>query len=397
MSSPLALAVLTTGRQDWGVLRPLCSVLRDDQRFSLSLAVGGMACSEAFGRVSAAIREEGFAVAIEMPWDVEEADAAIQASAALRMTAAALAELRPDALVLLGDRFETAAAALAATLACVPIIHLYGGEETEGAFDNSFRHAITKMSHLHFVAHPVYADRVIQMGESTGSVHVVGSLGVDNLLTMNLPGREELERILGVELAEPVGLATLHPTTLSQPGKPDELTAVVSAIRSFPATWVVTLPNADPGSSAIRDAFRSLAADCPRVVTVAALGAERYLGLMKLAGFVLGNSSSGITEAPSLRVPTINVGERQKGRVRSPSIVDVNADVEAILRAIRLVLSPEWRARTLAQPLPFGDGKAAERIVAVLASWVPPRPPRKIFHSVGRHDLATRSFGGGEA
>lgn len=375
----MRLAVLTTGRQDWGILRPLCEALQADPVFTVEILVGGMACSSAFGRIVEGIRAQGFEVAAEMDWAPEANEPARQTSVAVALVADALQRSRPDALVLLGDRYETAGAALAATVLGLPIVHLYGGEETEGAIDNALRHAITKLSHLHLVAHPLYADRVLQMGEAPATVHVVGSLGVDNLLKRKFPSREELSKSLGVKLGEPLGLVTVHPTTLSRGGAQNEVTAVIAAIKAFPATWVITLPNADTGHGEIRDALRALAEGSPNIVAVSALGEERYLGLMRQADFVLGNSSSGITEAPSLRVPTINVGDRQKGRVRSPSVLDVACDTQEILRAIRKALSPQWRAVIVRQPLPFGPGDAAERIVEVLKHWVPPRPPRKVF------------------
>ncbi len=325
-----------------------------------------------------------FHVAAEMDWAPESSDALRQTSEAVALVGAALGRRRPEALVVLGDRYETAGAALAATVLGIPVVHLYGGEETEGAIDNALRHAITKLSHLHLVAHPVYAERVLQMGEAPSTVHVVGSLGADNLLKLDLPTREELERVVGIPLGKPLGLVTVHPTTLARSDVQDEVKAVLGAIRAFPATWVITLPNADPGHEAIREALQAVAQGAPNVAAVSALGEERYLGLMRQADFVLGNSSSGITEAPSLRVPTINVGDRQKGRVRSPSVLDVGCDTREILEAIRKALSPEWRAEIARQPLPFGAGDAAERIVDVLKRWVPPRPPRKVFASLGR-------------
>ena len=381
MSDRLRLAVLTTGRQDWGLLRPLCTALLGDATFDLLLLAGGMACSKAFGQVSAAMRAEGFEIAREMPWDVEDADASAQAGEALRMTASALAGLQPDALVLLGDRFETAAAALAATIGGIPIVHLYGGEETEGAFDNSLRHAITKMSHLHLVAHEEYARRVRQMGEDPASVHVVGSLGVDNVRSQRRLSREQLEALLGIRLVPPVGVVTLHPSTLGSVPPEQELSSVLGAMQACPATWVVTLPNADPGSEGIRSAFLAMASRRRNVVAVAALGSEAYLGLLDAADFILGNSSSGITEAPALGLPTINVGDRQRGRIRGASILDVSATPEAVIGAIARSQTPEFRRLAREAPAPYDGGDAAARIAAVLSCWRPPRPPRKIFHA----------------
>ena len=361
------------------MLRPLCGALHADAAFSVSILAGGMACSEAFGHVSRSIRDQGFAIAVEMPWEVEHAHAADQASDAMQMTGSALADLKPDALILLGDRYETAAAALAATVQRAPIIHLYGGEETEGAFDNSLRHAITKLSHLHLVSHEAYAGRIRQMGEDPKSVHVVGSLCLDNLRNQFLPSREQLETRLGISLNPPVGVVTLHPTTLAGSAEGDELAAVIQAMESFPATWVVTLPNSDPGSEAIRSAFLAVAARRGNVVAVPALGEEHYLGLLKVADLMLGNSSSGMIEAPAVGLPTVNVGDRQRGRIRGASILDVAPDPRAVLSAITHSQTLDFRRLVRDAEPPYGKGNTAERIVALLRSWRPPRPARKVF------------------
>lgn len=378
----LRLAVLTTGRQDWGLLRPLCELLQPDRAFELLLIAGGMACSHAHGNVVGQIRGQGFELAAELAWPVEGTDAPAQAARALEMVASTLSRLEPDALVLLGDRYETAAAALAATLAKVPIVHLYGGEETEGAFDNSLRHCITKLSHLHLVSHEVYANRVIQMGENRQNVHVVGSLGVDNALSARRPSQADLEQRLGIQLKHPLGVVTLHPTTLADSKRLVELQAVVAVIEKFPATWVVTLPNADPGGEVIRSAFLELAERRQNIVAVSALGDEDYLGVMSSADFVLGNSSSGMTEAPALRVPTINVGDRQRGRLRCVSILDVPPDVTAVMTAIERCLTPEFRRVVREMPPPYGGGGVASRVLAVLKDWNPPEPPRKVFEDL---------------
>ena len=336
-----------------------------------------MACSKKYGNVIRAAEEQGIEIFAKMEWNVDSVPAASQAAQALQMIAAILEQLVPDAMVLLGDRFETAAAAMAATLLNIPLVHLYGGEETEGAFDNGFRHAITKLSHLHFVAHEIYARRVIQMGESPSAVHIVGSIAADILRKRRLPSRQELENELGISLHPPVGLVTVHPTTLSCGG--DEVSAVTAAMERYPATWIVTLPNADPGNEPIAEAFLALAAKNDRVRTVSALGSQRYFGVMAHCAFVLGNSSSGMTEAPTLRIPTVNVGDRQKGRIRSPSVIDVPCETSAILSALHRAESPTFAKAVADQPHPFGTGDATERIVAVLRTWRPPVPPRKVF------------------
>lgn len=354
-----------------------------DNDFRVDVIAGGMACSERYGNIVGAMEGAGIIVEETLHWDVEHATASEQSSAALKAAAESIRKISPNALVLLGDRYETAAVALAATLCGIPVVHLHGGEETEGAFDNALRHAITKLSHLHFVAHEEYARRVRQMGEDPDTVHVVGSLGVDNLIKRKLPSRAEIEAFIGKKLGKPLGVVTVHPTTLvGSTANEDAAGAVMEAMRNLEASWVVTLPNADPGNVQIREAFIALGVDNENISVVNALGEERYLGLVKTADFVLGNSSSGMIEAPALRVPTINVGDRQKGRLRFPSIIDAPCEAQAVLDAIELALSPDFTQTLADMKPPYGDGRAAEQIVSILRDWVPPDPPRKHFYDM---------------
>lgn len=370
----MRLAVLTTGRQDWGILRSTCLSVRDDPAFELRLLVGGMHLAPRFGETSRLIESDGFSIAERVAWDVD-APVAAQAAAALDGVAAALARTAPDALMLVGDRFETAAAALAATLAGVPIVHLHGGEQTEGAFDDALRHAISKLSHLHFVSHDEYRRRLVAMGEDPATVHLVGAPDLDNLRRADLADRAELESLLGMPLAAPLVVVTVHPTTLAAAPCADA-EAVVAAMARVDATWVMTLPNNDPGASDIRSLLLR-AADGPRRRAVEALGERRYLGLLRQADAVLGNSSSAVIEAPAIGVPVVNVGDRQKGRLRSAHVQDVPADADAIVAALGRALDPAARRALSNVAGALGDGHAGERIVRVLREWTPPRPPRK--------------------
>ncbi|HLL21977.1 MAG TPA: UDP-N-acetylglucosamine 2-epimerase [Kofleriaceae bacterium] len=361
----MRLAVLTTGRQDWGILRSTCLALSGE----VILLAGGMHAEPRFGGTAQALVDDGFTPEL-LRWAGEQTDAPahVQSAEALRVVGDALAKHRPDALLLVGDRFETAAAALAATVARVPIVHLHGGEETAGAFDNALRHAITKLAHLHLVSHDVHARRVIAMGEDPATVHVVGAPGLDNLRRTDLATRGELEAVLGMSLVAPVVLVTLHPATLG--GAPElEVAAMLAAMDRVPATYVITLPNVDPGAASIRTRLVAEAAK-PGRCAVDALGERRYFGLMQICDAMLGNSSSGLIEAPVLRLPVINIGDRQQGRLREPNVVDVAADVDAIETALRRALEPAFRAALPARST-FGDGHAAARIVEILATWRP--------------------------
>jgi UDP-hydrolysing UDP-N-acetyl-D-glucosamine 2-epimerase len=361
----MRIAVLTTGRQDWGILRSTCLLLRQQ----LILLAGGMHCEPRFGGTVQHLLDEGFTPE-QLRWAGVDSDAPahVQSAEAVRLVGDALERHRPGGLVIVGDRFETASAALAATLARVPIAHLHGGEETAGAIDNVLRHAITKLAHLHLVSHDHHARRVIAMGEDPATVHVVGAPALDNLHRDDLATRAELEQFLGMPLAPPVVLVTLHPATLG--GAPEvEVAAMLAAMDRVPATYVITLPNVDPGGAVIRQQLVD-AGNRPGRRAVEALGERRYFGLLRVADAMLGNSSSGIIEAPVVRLPVVNIGDRQKGRLRADNVLDVPADAGAIASALQRALDAAFRA-TLPERGPFGDGRSAPRIVELLAGWKP--------------------------
>jgi UDP-hydrolysing UDP-N-acetyl-D-glucosamine 2-epimerase len=330
------------------------------------------------------IRADGFEPAAELEWLGPDGTAAadVQAATALAAVARTLAAGRPDALVLVGDRFETAAAALAATIERIPIVHLHGGEQTGGAFDDQLRHAISKLSHLHLVSHDEHARRVAALGEDPATIHVVGAPGLDAAMRGDLAGRDELEEVLALRpLRSPLVVVTIQPVTLD-PDPAAVAAPILQAIDEVPATYVFTLPNADPGAERVRDLVRA-AAEREGRVSVEALGERRYWGLMRLADAMLGNSSSGLVEAPALDLPAVNVGDRQAGRLRSRNVIDVAADPVAIAAALRRALAPETRAMIARDHPPLADGLAGRRIADIIAAWRPPNPPRKAPIDVG--------------
>lgn len=377
------VAVLTSGRQDWGILHSSVVAIRDHPALELRLLVGGMHLSPAHGSTVADIRADGFEPDVLLPWLDDDGTgsrgtqglATDHAAAALRAVADALREVRPDALLLVGDRLETAAAALAATLEWVPIVHLHGGEQTLGAFDDALRHAITKLSHLHLVSHEEHARRVLAMGEDPAAVHVVGAPGLDAAARSDLPSRDELATDLGLALAPPLILVTVHPETLA----PDPLAAaraVVAAMDAVPATYVISLPNADPGGDAVR-ALLASAAPGPDRVAVEALGSRRYWALLRMADAMLGNSSSALIEAPAVGLPAVDVGDRQAGRRHGSNVLHAPADAERVAAALRGALDPTTRRRVEADRPPLADGRAGQRIADIIGAWRPPSPPRK--------------------
>lgn len=371
------IAVLTTGRQDFGILRSTLHLLARDDRFDVRFWAGGMHLDARFGRTVDMIRSDGLEPARELVFLDDHSSVAQFGANALVLVNRALEEERPEALLLVGDRSETLAAAMAALLARVPVIHLHGGEESEGAIDNASRHAITKLSHLHLVSHSRHATRVIQMGEDPHSVIVVGAAGLDNLFRDDLPDAAMLSLLLAHPLDDPVVIVTMHPATLESRSM-DDVRSVAEAMGRVDATYVVTAPNADTGGGEIRDFWMSWCHDRPNVVFSTALGDRAYWGLLRRARVVLGNSSSGIIEAPAAGATVINVGDRQRGRLRYGRVVDVPANVEAIRRALSGAV-----AAARPGPVTGGDaypsGPASPRIVEAIARWTPPVPPRKQF------------------
>lgn len=381
------VAVLTTGRQDYSILRSTIHLLAEAADFHLSVWAGGMHLHHTFGRTIDAIREDGIHVAREIDFMATQPDALADTARAIAGVGEAIVAEKPDALILVGDRTETLAAALAATIERTPIVHLHGGEESEGAIDNVCRHALTKLSHLHLVTHPVHARRVIQMGESPLSVFVVGAPGVDNIYRHDLPTRTELEAYFGRTLVEPVVLVTLHPTTLGDDPL-SEATALAAALDRLRGTIVVTQPNSDEGAGVIREFWMRWARHRDNVVVVDALGERRYWALLRIAAVMAGNSSSGIIEAPATGLPVVNIGDRQKGRVRVGMIADVGVDAGDIEAALRRALTGTIEPRSDGEE-PYPTGPAAPRILAALRRWSAAPSARKPFYSLDTSTLAS--------
>jgi len=384
LSNLTRVAVLTTGRQDYGILRSTLKLLACEPDFELLLLVGGMHLSSRYGRTVTKVEADGFEIAAALDWlgDGVDGEASIQAQTGevVRMVSDSLSKFSPDFLILVGDRYETAAAALAAVLGRVPVVHLHGGEETEGSLDNQLRHAITKLSHLHLVSHPVHASRVIQMGENPDSVHVVGAPGLDNLFRADLPDKAALEEKIGMELKPPVVIVTLHPVT----AKPEETSHVLSALTlamtAVEVTYVITLPNADLGNDEICTSLSSWGVGRERVRLVESLGEQAYFGLMRLADAMVGNSSSGMIEAGVYQLPVVDIGSRQGGRLRGSNVIHVEPGESAVQAALVQSLSKEFRSGLSGTSSPYGDGKSGQRILDVLKHWSPPTSTCKIFH-----------------
>lgn len=375
-SSQRRIAVVTSCRADWGLLH---GVVRELQRLSGAeplIVATNMHLNPAFGHTVDEIEADGFPVAsrVEMNTPGGDTSPLATASAAARCLdgmARAFADLRPDIVLILGDRYEMLPVATAATILRIPLAHIAGGEISEGAFDDNIRHALTKLSSLHFTATDDYRRRVIQMGEHPSRVFYCGALGVQNL--MDLPDKAsvaELEQFTGVKIDRDTLLVTFHPATLDTEATPaDRCRALLDAIDRFPSSTVVfTYPNNDPGGEDIISLITAYANARPgRCAVIPSLGRRRYLSMLRHIGAVAGNSSSGIVEVPSAGIPTVDIGIRQKGRTASRSVIHCGDSADEIAEAIARALSPEGRAVAASAPNPYSLPGTAARIAQVLS------------------------------
>lgn len=381
------ICFFTGTRAEYGLLRPLMQAVAAAPQATLKTLVTGTHLAESCGSTWHEIEQDGLPISerVEVLLD-SGTDASVCTAIGLGVMryGEALKRLAPDILVVLGDRFEALAVAVAATVCKIPVAHIHGGELTLGAMDDAFRHAITKMSHLHFTSTEAYRQRVIQLGENPACVHNVGALGVENIRTLPLLERDEVERRLNMPAGQPYFLVTFHPATLDAQAPQTQLEALLEAIEAFPDhVNVFTGANADPGGSGLN---RLLAAhaqrDPQRFRFSMSLGATLYLSAARAAQAVIGNSSSGIIEVPSLGVPTVDIGSRQQGRIRGTSVVHCPPEATAIKSAIERAITPGFRALAAAASNPYERAGTTDAIVHELLSWGYRDALRKPFHDV---------------
>ena len=367
------ICVVTGSRAEYGLLQWVLHDLRLEPSVELQLLVTGAHLSPEFGLTVRQIEADGFAIAkrVEMMLS-SDTPSGVAKSTGLGVIGMsdALAELRPDVVLVLGDRFEILAAAQACLIHNIPLAHIAGGDTTEGAFDESIRHAITKMAHVHFVTNQLSARRVRQLGENPRHIHVVGSPGLDNLHRLSLLGRSELERALDARLGARNILVTFHPATLDAV-QPDvqfaEVLAALDELDDDIALWF-TRPNADTGGRAISASLDAwVSGRKGRVNVYTSLGQVLYLSLMSHVDAVVGNSSSGLYEAPSFRIGTVDIGDRQRGRLAAASVVHCEPERHAIRHAIEQAMQLDCSQVSN----PYGDGHVAQRIVSVLRDLPP--------------------------
>ena len=385
------ICFITGSRAEYGILAHLMHLVKDSPEADLQIVATNMHLSPRHGMTVANIVEDGFNVDFRIP-SYPEGDEPSDTVTAMTKTMNGLSEafkvLRPDIIVILGDRYEMLAAASAALIFNIPIAHIHGGEVTEGAYDDAIRHAVTKMSYLHFASTRTYADRIISMGEDPARVFDVGALGVENALRESLISRSELEDFLNFNLGEKFCLVTFHPVTL-QPGEEELQTRnLTGALSQFiPLGWklLVTMPNSDTGGDKVAQILENWRKENPdSVINVKSLGRKRYFSALSHSSALIGNSSSGIIEAPAFRIPTINVGDRQKGRIMGPSVISCPCEPEKIISSLKKAMEPDFIRNIRQLPMeilnPYYKKNTAQDILMHLLKE--PLSVSKSFHDI---------------
>ncbi len=382
----MKICVVTGTRAEYGLLRWVMDGIRRSAVLELQLLATGMHLSPEFGLTVEAIEADGFHVdkKVEM---LLSSDTAIGVTKSMGVGligfADALAELKPDLLLILGDRYEIFVAASAAMIAGIPIAHLHGGETTEGAIDEAIRHSITKMAHLHFVAAEEYRNRVIQLGENPANVFKVGGLGIDNILRLKLLTREELESELDFNLLSRNLLVTFHPVTLEKNSSAEQLDELFAALSELENTGLIfTMPNADAEGRLLIRQIEDFCAKHPHARAYTSLGQLRYLSCIRHVSGVVGNSSSGLLEAPSFKKGTINIGDRQLGRLRAGSVIDCQPYRKEISEAIEQLFSNDFQEKLKTVENPYGNGGASEEVVALLEKITLAKLLKKKFYDL---------------
>lgn len=384
--SRIKICVVTGSRAEYGLLEPVMALLNSDDRFQLQVVVTGMHLSREFGYTVTAIEHDGYNIS-ERVESLVSGDTPVSIAKSIGLGVIGFADafqrLRPDWLLVLGDRFEIFASAQAALVANIPIAHIAGGDTTEGAFDEAMRHSITKMAHLHFVTNKISAHRVCQLGEDPSTIHIVGSPGIDMISKIKLSSREALSAALQLNFKSQNILVTHHPATLDPVGSIGELEALLSALDLFSSEVGIffTRSNADTGGREFNSIIENWTLTRPNAVLFTSLGQQRYLSLMNEVDVVVGNSSSGLYEAPTLHTPTVNIGDRQKGRLAADSVIQCDGKSDAISAAIQKA----FHLDVSGVKNPYGDGYAAPRIIEKLASIEDPNGIlKKRFYMIPR-------------
>jgi GDP/UDP-N,N'-diacetylbacillosamine 2-epimerase (hydrolysing) len=367
------ICIITGTRAEYGLLRWVMQGIKDDNELTLQIIATGMHLSPEFGLTYKAIEQDGFQIdrKVEMLTS-SDTSVGIAKSMGLGLIgfADALHDLQPDLIVVLGDRFEIFSAVSAALVARIPVAHLHGGETTEGAFDEALRHSITKMSHLHFVAAEPYRQRVIQLGEQPDHVFLVGGLGIDNIKRLQLLDRTALETSLDFKLGVKNLLITFHPVTLETATAANQMQELLAALAQLKDTQLIfTLPNADTDGRALIEMVQNFVKQHPNARAYTSLGQLRYLSCIAQVDGVVGNSSSGLAEVPSFKKGTINIGDRQRGRLQADSVINCEPTQGSIASALTHLYSADFQSHLHKVTNPYGEGGASAKVVNTLKHY----------------------------
>ncbi|NLK95017.1 MAG: UDP-N-acetylglucosamine 2-epimerase (hydrolyzing) [Clostridiales bacterium] len=363
------IAVVTGTRAEYGLLKNIMIAIDEDKELNLQLIVTGMHLSEKYGLSVRDIIKDGFKIDEEIPIlvdTIEKNKNALEMGKAVTAFAKTFQRLKPDILLVLGDRYEVFAAASTAMLMGIAIAHIAGGEVTEGAMDDQIRHAITKMAHIHFPGAQIYADNIKRMGEESFRIHNVGDSGIENIKLTTLMSKEELSESLNMNVDENTLLITYHPVTLEYDDIERQIDNLIIALDKVNKKMIITYPNSDNGSDKIIVALEKFASNNTNVHLYKNLGSLRYLSAMNICEAVIGNSSSALIEAPFLKKPVVNIGNRQRGRLMADNVIQCGYDVDEIFDAINKAISYEFKDKVKNVKSLYGEGNTSEEIVKIL-------------------------------
>ena len=369
----MKIAVVTTSRSEYSLDRWTIKEIQSDQNLELQLLVGGSHLSPPFGETYKEIEEDGIKdfYKIEFTFGSDSSQALSKSVGVAAISVAQIFEKdRPDFLLINGDRYELYSFIIPAMMFRIPIGHIGGGEVTEGAIDDQIRHSITKLSHLHFVSCKEYARNISLLGEEDWRIHIVGAEGLENIIRLNFYTQEELSEKIGLNLKKPTILATYHPATAEKHiSVKQQISSLLEALEKIENLQIIfTAPGVEVGSEIIMKKVKQFVSqNSGKTRFFESLGGKLYLSILKNVRCIVGNSSSGIIEAPALKLPTINIGSRQKGRVRAKSVIDISYDVDKITNTLERILSDkEYVEKITSGHSPFGDGKVSKRIVRAI-------------------------------
>lgn len=381
------IAVVTGTRAEYGLLYWVIKGIIDDPELELQLIVTGMHLSPEFGMTVSTIEESEIPITKKIE-TLLSSDTPIGLSKSMGLGmisfSEAFNELDPDLCLVLGDRFEIFSAVSAAMIARIPIAHCHGGEATEGVIDEPIRHSITKMAHLHFTSIEEYRKRVIQLGEQPDRVFNVGALALENIYRLDLLGRKDFEESIKFKLGYHTFLVTYHPVTLENKSSKKQCTALLEALDEFPEAKIIfTMPNADTDGRVIINLIEEYAKRDPeRTIAFKSLGQLRYLSALKHVDVVIGNSSSGLVEVPSFNIPTINIGDRQRGRFAGPTVINSDPAFKCIRNSISDALDPEFRKKIEKEKNPYDKGFTSDKIISILKNHPTENIIKKSFYNL---------------